>query len=434
MDEKQFKDLVEKVGQEAANQIKTRMEEFEKRFKEMAAGNLTQEQFTEHKTAISGMVEEVKEIARKQGTTINEILAKMDGTDVKGRSIAATLKADEAELREVFKSRNRQKEYMLTENSKGEIVMSPFDSTKVAGLEATIDNVPAGNVAAITQNIDAATLLRLGADANIFRQFRNTPWLYDLVNLINTGFNTPYYIWMDEQPKVGASTTVLEGGTKPLVQYKYQVNSSPYKKEACLVQFTEEFSLDFQRLQSEILNVAKIDLVNRINDAILADIIAQATPFNIAATYAPSHDNVLLVNGYDAIAAMAAQVEMATFSTLLANTAIMSTIKKYRLGTLKDTLGRWLNAPEILNRLAFVSNPVVATDQIIVGDLKQYNVALRGGIIVRVGYNGTDFAENKFSTVVEQYYFNYISTIRKPAIVKGPNFKDVMDQIKDYGS
>lgn len=434
MDEKQFQALVEKVGQEAALKIKAEMEAYRLSMAEMIKGNLTEEQFNAHKTAISASVEEVKEIARKQGTSINEILAKLDGTDEKGKTIAATLKADEAELRDIFKSRNRQKEYMLTQNSKGDIVMVPFDSTKAAGPEATIDGIGVGNVASITQNIDAASLLRLGADANVYRAFRNTPWIYDLVNLINTGFGTPYYIWMDEQAKAGASATVLEGGTKPAVQYKYQVNTSTYKKEAVLVGFTEEFSLDFQRLQSEILNVAKIDLVNRINDVVLADIISNATAFNIAATYAGPGQGVTTPNGYDAIAAMAAQVETATFSSLLANAALMSTIKKYRLGTLKDTQGRWLNAPDVLSNISMVSNAAMGADDVIVGDLKQYNLALRGGIIVRVGYNGTDFAENRFSTVIEQFYFNYISTIRKPAIVKGTTFKSVQDQIKDYGS
>jgi hypothetical protein len=46
-------------------------------------------------------------------------------------------------------------------------------------------------------------------------------------------------------------------------------------------------------------------------------------------------------------------------------------------------------------------------------------------MIVRMGYNGTDFAENKFSTLTEQYYFNFISSIRKAAIVKGPDFATV---------
>jgi hypothetical protein len=42
-----------------------------------------------------------------------------------------------------------------------------------------------------------------------------------------------------------------------------------------------------------------------------------------------------------------------------------------------------------------------------------------------VGYNGTDFGDNKFSTVMEQFYYDYISTVRKVAIVSGPDFATV---------
>ena len=44
-------------------------------------------------------------------------------------------------------------------------------------------------------------------------------------------------------------------------------------------------------------------------------------------------------------------------------------------------------------------------------------------------YNGTDFAENKFSVVMEQFYFDYIGNIRKKAIVKGPTFDVVKTAI-----
>lgn len=95
------------------------------------------------------------------------------------------------------------------------------------------------------------------------------------------------------------------------------------------------------------------------------------------------------------------------------------------MGTLLSTSGEWLDRPSVLDNLAFIGNPDVGTDNVIVGDLKAYNVILRGGFIVKVGYNGTDFAENKFSVVMEQYYYDYISTIRKKAIVKGADFATV---------
>jgi hypothetical protein len=48
---------------------------------------------------------------------------------------------------------------------------------------------------------------------------------------------------------------------------------------------------------------------------------------------------------------------------------------------------------------------------------------------VKVGYNGTDFAQNMFSVVIEQYYYDYISAARTPAIVKGPDFATVKTAI-----
>ena len=73
----------------------------------------------------------------------------------------------------------------------------------------------------------------------------------------------------------------------------------------------------------------------------------------------------------------------------------------------------------------------MAADAVVVGDLRQYHMVMRGGLIVKIGYNGTDFAENKFSVVMEQYYFDWISNIRKSAIVKGPTFADVKTELAD---
>jgi hypothetical protein len=79
--------------------------------------------------------------------------------------------------------------------------------------------------------------------------------------------------------------------------------------------------------------------------------------------------------------------------------------------------------------LNFVGNPAMGVDDVIVGDLKQFNVILRGGLLMKIGYNGTDFAQNMFSVVLEQYYFDYISAIRAAAIVKGTTFAAVKTAI-----
>lgn len=439
MDEKQFQELVEKVGQQAAERIKKEMEGYQAKAKEIAeeaiknGGYITAEQFKQQQDAADKVLKELKDIAKEQGENIGTLTEKINSNGkVKGKSVAQMLKDNEAKLKQVFDSRAGSVEFLLEQKANGEVIMRPFDRNKAAGPTATVDDIgdPA-NVASITQSLLSSTLLRVGGNAEIISQYRNTPWIFDLINVTTSEFvsGAPYVMYYEEVAKQGASATVAEGGTKPTVQYAYKLVSKEYKKEAQLVQFTEEFSIDFRRLQDDILNKGRVDLLNRVNSAVLANIISAATAYDTEVEFG----TVPFANDFDAIAAMAAQVDDATFG-MQANAAIMSTFKKYKMGVTKDQQGAYLNRPEVLSGISFVGNPDMTADAVVVGDLKQYNMIQRGGIIVRIGYNGTDFAENKFSVVMEQFYFDYISDVRKAAIVKGPDFQDVKDLITEVAS
>jgi hypothetical protein len=388
--------------------------------------------------SLQDQLKELEEVAQKQGTSLGEISERLSSNQLgSAKSIADVLQENKEELRKIYNQGSGTKQFMVGMNSKGQMVMRPFDPTaKAAGPHATVDNVTTGgNVASIAQSIDAATLLRMGGNSPIVSQFRNTPWIFDLCNLQNAGLETPFAMWFEETAKQGASATVAEGGTKPATQYAYELKTATYKKEATLIGITDEFSIDFARLESDILGKGRTDVINRINTAILANIISNATAYNTSASFNPgSGDDLgINVNDFDAIAAMAAQVDSTTFGNM-ANAAVMSTYKKYRMGLEKNTLGDYLNRPGVIDNINFVGNPAMGTDDILVGDFKNYNIILKGGLIVKVGYNGTDFAENKFSIVMEQYYFDYISTIRKAGIVKGTTFAAVKQAIGDYGS
>lgn len=363
-------------------------------------------------------------IANAQGTTLQEMAGKLTGVETGNKSIAQVLEESKDDIAKIFNQRSGTKDFMVQVNHKGEFVMRPVDLTKSAGPHGTIANTGGSTQAAsIAQSIDAATLLRMGADSPIISQYRNTPWVFDLCNMVNAGFDMPFAMWYEEQARAGGSAITVEGAAKPKTQYSYTLKSNTYKKQAALIGFSEEFAMDFPRLQSDILGKGRTDLINDINSNILTNIIANATAYNTAASFT-NGTPLTSANDYDVIAALAAQVDNSTFGAM-ANSAIMSTFKKYRLGTAKDTQGRWLDRPSVLDPLAFVGNPTMNADDILVGDFKQYNVILRGGLIVRVGYNGTDFANNMFSVVIEQYYFDYISSIRAAAIVKGQTFDAV---------
>lgn len=377
--------------------------------------------------ALNDELTDLKAKALKQGTSLAEMelkITKQDQSEFK--SIGSVLESNEEELKRVFMNGSGQKTFLVQANAKGQLVMKPFDMTKAAGPHATVANVGGvGNAAAISVTLDAATLLRIGSNSAITSNYRNTPWVFDLVNVVNAGFEMPFAMWYEEQAKVGASALVLEGAAKPLVQYSYALRTASYRKEAALIGFTDEFAMDFARLQDDIMNKGRIDVINRINQGILTNLTAAATTYNTSALFNGGVARpAAQINDYVAIAAMAAQVDNATYGSL-ANAAVMSTFKKYSMGTTLSTTGEWIDRCSVLDNLAFIGNPDMAANAIMVGDFKAYNLILRGGFIVKVGYNGTDFAENRFSVVMEQYYYDYISSIRQKAIVKGPDFATV---------
>jgi hypothetical protein len=375
----------------------------------------------EQAKSLKEQLESLKELAKTQGTTLTELGLKMNGVESGNKSIAQVLEENKEDLKKVHKQGSGVAEFMITTNEKGQFVARPFDRTKATSVHATIDGIGSGT-SSIAQSINAASILRMGGDAPIQSQYRNSPWIFDLCNLVNVGFNMPFAVWYEEQAKAGASATVLEGGSKPLSQYAYTLKSSEYKKEATLLGFTDEFNLDFERLQSDILGKGRTDLINRINTVVLANIISAATAYNTSSSFGTRTGNA--INDWVALAALAAQVDSATFGAN-ANAAIMSTFKKYNIGTIQTSQFEWVDIPSVLSNMAMIGNPAMAADDVLVGDFKQYNILLRGGLIMKVGYNGTDFAENRFSTVLEQYYFDYISTLRTPAIVKGTTFAAV---------
>lgn len=435
MTEEQLKTLTETLGKQATEQITKQHAELEKKFnaamEEMKANKtVSEETFKAYQDAQKEAYSLLEQAAQKQGMAVAELSEKLSRTGGRTKSISEVFQDNIDRLKEVYRAGNGKVEFLVNVNSKGEFEMVPFDRLKAAGPHATVDGVgDPGNTASVTTNItDPAAILRMGNPNDpIYSQFRNTPWIFDQVDVVRAGWDQRLATYWEEVPKQGTAAEVAEGATKPLVQYEYELKSAAYKKIAQLLSFTDEFALDFPRLEDEIRQKGRIDLYNVLNTTLLTDIINKATAYNTASSFIPG---VPYANDFDAIAAMAAQVESATYGNM-ANAALMSTFKKYRMGIEKAQTGEYLNRPDVLSNINFVGNPGMAADAVIVGALKRYKVILRGGLLVKVGYNGTDFAENKFSVVMEQFYFNYIPSVHTSAIVKGPTFAAVKAAIED---
>jgi hypothetical protein len=427
MTEQEKAQLAEKIGNETASKLKTAVDGVTEKAKEIAeaavkTGGITKASFDEYQTKADEALEEAKTILAKQGMTINELSEKLSTSSAGRKSIAETLADNEEAIKEVAQKGNGNVQFMITTDAEGRPVAKRFDpmAKKAADTHTTTTG--------IAQNLSGAAILRLAGDVPILSAYRNTPFLFALVNLVNATFeNGRMAIWMEETAKQGGSAVVPEGGQKPLVQYAYELKSAQYRKQAQMLSFTDEFAMDFERTQSDILGRGLVDLINDINSDIMPRVIAAATAYNTGAQFTGG-EPIPNANDFDAIVAMAAQVKNSTFGAM-PNGALMSTFKEGRMAITKDAQGAYIGRPQYLDPVAFIGNPTMGNDNVVVGDFTNYNVILRGGVIVKVGYNGNDFAENKFSVVQEQFYFDYISEIRKKALVKGPTFADVKQAI-----
>lgn len=421
--------LIQEVGEQAAKRVETVINSQNEKISsivEEAKKNkgISKEELSIVEEAQKESASKLETILKEQGKVLADLRSAINVAGaVKGESIAELLSKQKEQLADCYRRGQGTVSFEIFQNSKGETYMRPHDTAKAAYSHGTIDDIDNGaNVASIAQALDAASILRMGADAEIVSQYRNSPYIFELCNTITT--SNKLAIWMNELDKEGASDTVVEGATKPLSQYFYQLKSDTYRKEATLLTFTEEFDMDFTRLQQQAVLSAKTDLTNAINAKVQTRLFAAATTYNTGSAFG-ALINDATPNDFDAIAAMAAQADSTTFGSARSNAALMSAYKKYAMGLIKDEQKNYLNAPSVINPIAMVGNAGVGADDVIVGDFKQYNILLRGGLIMKVGYNGTNFAENKFSVVLEQYYFDYISSIRAKALVKGQTFATV---------
>lgn len=412
----ELKSLTEKLGAEATKAASEAVEKANEAVNKGLAEKATKDEMKAAMDAQKEAVTKLTEIAEKQGLKISEIVQSLDSGSTKTyKSIDEVLKANEKDLKQIHENRVGAKEFMLGVTPKGEFYLIDH---KAAGTNATINGVPAGSTATVTTQVSGSALLRAAATSEVNNLYADTPFIFNQVNLINTSFDKKQYSYWDELAPEGSAAIVAEGALKPLRQNHYELKTVNYKKVAVLLGFTEEFDIDFAALKDNIISTTKTHVLTKVQEDVVTDLIAKATAYNTSTQFGTVEN----VNEWDVIAAMAAQVESDT-KGLAANVALMGTFKKYRMGTLKaDNSGVWLNSPDILKSIKLQSTSLLdnnATADIIVGDLANYNVALRGGMIVRVGYNGVDFAENKFSVVIEQFYYNWISANRTKAIVKG---------------
>lgn len=332
----------------------------------------------------------------EQGNKINELLEQVG----KGMPGLTT----EAEFKTQFDSEETKKDLArIKKNKEGNVTFT---------LKAAAVTTRTGGVSNSSSALSNQLLGNEGAP--IYTIKRGKPFILDFVTVGQT--DAPALVWFDEVPRQGDFALTAEGAVKPLIEYLFLRQTTDYRKAAGRVIITEEYDKDYPRLVSTIMQLMNIDCLNDMNALILTDMIAQASPF----VFTGLNGMVATPDDYAAIAAVIAQLQSFFYDP---NVLVLNPVDAWLMRLTKDLQGRYQMSPlmgqngEEYGFGTVIVDPRVPIGYAFVGDGTIYNVDLRGDIIVRMGYSTGDFEANQYTLLVEQYFFNHISTARKPGFV-----------------
>lgn len=373
---------------------------------------------SEEYTKLTDIADDTKEgtlanIVKKQGSMITSL---MENPGVKNgeTSLMEVMDVLKDEFTHVTKSRTGSVvlEFLYDAAAKKSRIRVDGGEKGLRVLHTKAPAAPQTVAGTITNSITTATGLRLG-DGPLFEIRRGRPFILDFVNVGET--NQSFLIWWDETPKNGDFAITAEGVTKPEVQYQFTRKSADYKKTAGYIVLTDEFMNDMPQLVTAIRRLAQIDLMNGMNANILADMIAVLPTY----TFTGLNGKVYHADDYAAIGAAIAQIQTFFFQP---NVLVLNPADAWKMKLTKDDVGRYQMPPFAFNGQTFefgtvITDPRIAVNKFLVGDGTTFDVDLKGGVIIRIGYNGTDFIQNQQTLVIEQYYYDKISTNRLPAWV-----------------
>ena len=261
----------------------------------------------------------------------------------------------------------------------------------------------------------------------VVKKRRGTQYIFDIADVTTVAELEEYTTWLEEGNSEGAFAIVAEGAVKPLVSYALVRNFAKAKKVAAKYVITEEFA----KFRKKALSIIQ----NLINDKILRDYAAILTVDLQAqsASYVGTSldDTFVAPNDYDAIGAVAAQIETLNFFPDL---LIIHPQDKWRLSLEKDSQGRYYMMIPMYNPDGLVSmmgfRVLTSTYQTIgtftLGESGLFKIE-QEALTIRLGYGidyttatvsgstvvtsvSSDFDNNRMRIIVENFFKDYIAT------------------------
>lgn len=388
--------------------------------------NLTPEQVVEN---ISTMIAE-----KMQGVATNDDvvalkneLSKLEAIETKSASIEAEIAKFQGEidaLKESAKKENVKMAKNLSEaivnefGAKHAEILNSVEKGQNFNLEVKADTTISGDYTG------AIALSQLEAGVNrMARPIRR------IVEISNVGATSSKYVTYIQQTTQSSTEFVAEAGTKANGQVSYTEVSVEVKKVAGFIKVSKEMLSDLAFVRSEINNDLMESVAQNIDSqllngtgvgASLNGVLASASAWS-AGSFAGTITNATII---DVLRVAKAQIEGANFlpTHIVLNPADVAKIELSKTTTGEYTYPNFTEgmAPNMqLSGLMIVPSTNVAVGTFLVGDFSKFNVRMREGVNIQVGYENDDFARNMVSILAEARLASFVKANDVNAFVKG---------------
>jgi HK97 family phage major capsid protein len=426
MDEKQFNELVDKVGVKAAEIIKAKMEEAQKaldlKLENAAKNNASKDEVKAIKAEIAkelndsilaAVKTEYDKILKAQGEAIGELKDQLKAKNNSGEKLSF-----EAKIFKAFENMSDEDKAnwktMIATNKQS----SPFFITvdKAAVTMGEDNTIGAG-----------ATQVSLTENTGIISAIRQRIEKY--LSKVSTGSITnARALWVEETDQQGNPIFIGEGDAKIQLSSLWIERTEPVKKIAVFAKVTTELLADLPQLVSYIKNSLMKRLSIKTEDQLLSgdglnDNLKGAETLATAFSAGALALAVEGANEFDVLTAIALQVKVANG---IPNGVFVNPSTWAKMQTLKDSTGRpiWKDYVTPAGTVVFAGMEIIETTgvtdgEFIGGDLSVLNVLFREQITIQVGLDGNDFTNNKKTILVESRLVQFASANDTPCLVKG---------------
>ena len=258
---------------------------------------------------------------------------------------------------------------------------------------------------------------------------RRNPWMLDVVSVGQT--NAKGYNYVERTNHEGGPTNTAEGALKPQADWDYVERTAEPKKIPVIVTVSKEMLADIDGITDDVHSEIT-EQINLVSDGglltgtgvgtALLGVQANATP------YAPSALDLNLVpfaNKMDVLRSAVGQVRRQLYEP----TYVMchpDVTTNMDLGK-TDTDGVYLlpaftnSDNTVISGVRIITNTGIDVDDFVVGDMMKFQVKIREGLNIQVGYRGIqgDCEKNFVSFLGEMRLSSFIKENYFGAIVKG---------------